>query len=350
MKNICIEKLIHHFGLDHLEVFATFKDETIFEKLDFDNSNYSELDEYTVTKHEVYKYRYKIVFTRWDYTLFAYYKGIPSTAKQPIPTKDYVAVYSTAFKLLEYEEVLGFIEWYSDPSHCRRFDICIDLKIWTDDLLNNHFDTYKTGRDYRKSWKTETRYFWEMQSSKNKRQLIRVYNKNLDIVTKGKIKLYQEYLTYPHMTRVELEIRQELAKVTNYQEVFNDDLLIGIFKNYLHKYTEIFDDIEGERITLFRSKDLKIPEDDYQSLYYKTQNYKTFIWWARKIYNIWFCPVRVLIGEWYIHDKTKLALWIDTLHELIVKERDVKSQARHGYYQREDRKAVIDNLYKHGKV
>ncbi len=349
-KNLKIETLIHHFGLDHLEVFWTFKDETIFEKLDFDNSNYSELDEYKVTKHEVYKYKYKMVFTKDDYTLFAYYKWLPKGEKQPIATKDYIVVYSTAFKLLEYEEVLGFLEWYANLRYCRRFDICIDLRIWIDHLLKTHFDPYKTWRDYRKSWKTETRYFWEMKNSKNKRQLIRVYNKNLDIIQKNKIALYQDYLIHDNITRIELEIRPELAKVRNYQDVFDDTLLIWMFKNYLYKYTKIFERIEWEKITLYRAKELKLPDEDYQGLYYRTQNLKTFIGWSRKIFNLWFCPVRVLIWSWYIQDRTKLALWIDTIEDLMNKEREVKVQARDNQYFRKYWGEVIDNLYKHGKM
>ena len=40
MNNLNIESVIHHFGLDHLEIFGSFKDESLFDKLDFDNSNY----------------------------------------------------------------------------------------------------------------------------------------------------------------------------------------------------------------------------------------------------------------------------------------------------------------------
>ena len=56
-------------------------------------------------------------------------------------------------------------------------------------------------------------------NSKNKRQLIRVYNKIVDILVKKKIALYQDYLVEKNITRIELEIRPELAKVRNYKEV-----------------------------------------------------------------------------------------------------------------------------------
>jgi len=65
-----------------------------------------------------------------------------------------------------------------------------------------------------------------MKNSKNKRQLIRVYNKNLDIIQKQKIGLYQDYLLFDDITRIELEIRSELAKNRHYKELFDDALLI----------------------------------------------------------------------------------------------------------------------------
>jgi hypothetical protein len=344
------KKIIHHFWLDHLEIFWTFKNENIFNKLDFDNSNYSELDEYKITKNEVPKYKYKIIFNKNNYSYFAYYKWLPKSKKQPIATRDYIVIYSTAFKLLEYEEVLWFIEYYLNLKHCRRFDICIDLKINIDELLKNYFKKYKTGRDYRKWNKTETRYFWELKNSLNKRQLIRVYNKNLDILEKKKIDLYQDYLTFNNITRIELEIRPELAKVRNYKEVFDDVLLIGIFKNYLYKYTKIFEQIEWEKITLYKSKNKILSSEDYQGIFYKTWRLKNFIWSSRTIYNLWFCPVRILIWEWYIKDKTKIALWIDKIEDLINKEREVKIRTRENYYIRNNINEILSNLYKYGKI
>lgn len=350
MTNLNIWNILHHFGLDHLEVYWTFKDESLFNKLGFDNSNNWRLDDYEIIKTEVYKYYYKIIFSKWWKNLFAYYKWKPKTKKQPVATKDYIVIYWTAFRLLEYEEVLGFLEYYLELKHCRRFDICIDLKINTDELLDNHFNEYKTWRDYRLSWNTLTRYFWELKNSKNKRQLIRVYNKIIDIFEKDKIDIYEDYLTFPNITRIELEVRPELAKVRDYKEVFDDVLLIWIFKNYLYKYTKIFEQIQGERITLYRAKNVKLNSEEFQSLFYKTWRLNHFIWSARTIYNLWFCPVRVLIWEWYILDKTKLALSVEKIEDMINKEKNLKVKARENYYFRNNISEILDNYYKYGKI
>ena len=341
-KNINIENEIHHFWLDHLEVYGTFKYEwELFDKLDFDNSNYWELEDYTFTKNEVTRFEYKIIFTKGNYSLFAYYKWIPRSKKQPVWTKDYITIYSTAFKLMEYEEILYFLEYYFNLQHCRRFDICIDLKIDIEDLLKN-FNEYRTWREYKKSWKLETRYIWEVKNSLNKRQLIRVYDKFKDIIVKKKLKLYEDYLIEKKITRVELEVRQELAKNISYKEVFNNLLLVWIFKNYLNKHTNIFDGIKSEKITLYRPK-IKLDPESFQSLYYKTQRKNIFIWHARTIFNMWFCPVRILIWEWYISDKTRISLWVETIHDIIHKEIEAKNKARHNMYVRKDFENLISN-------
>ncbi len=350
MNNLNIESVIHHFGLDHLEIFGSFKDESLFDKLDFDNSNYWEFDWYNITKNEVPKYQYKILFTKWDYSLFAYYKWVPKWDSQPVATKDYVTIYSTAFKLLEYEEILGFLEWYMKLTHCRRFDICMDLKVEIDELLENYFNNYSTGRDYRKGKKTETRYFWELKKSQNKRQVIRVYNKNLDILQKKKVSLYQEYLVENHITRVELEVRQELAKTRSYKDIFDNMLLIWIFKNYIYKYSKIFDSIQAEKQTLYKAKKIKLDAEKYQSLYYKNFRKNMFIWHARTIYNMWFCPVRVLIWEWYIQDKTKIILWAENIEDIYDKERIAIQNAKYEKFLKENIAEILDNQYKYGKL
>lgn len=337
-----IENEIHHFWLDHLEVYGTFKYESeLFDKLDFDNSNYGEIDDYTFTKNEVSKFKYKIIFTKDNYSLFAYYKWIPRSEKQPVWTKDYITIYSTAFKLMEYEEILWFLERYFDLKHCRRFDICIDLKVDIEELLK-YFNDYNTWREYKKSWKLETKYIWEVKNSLNKRQLIRVYDKYKDIVAKKKLKLYEDYLIEKSITRIELEVRQELAKNRSYKDVFDNSLLIWIFKNYLYKHSKIFDVIPAEKVTLYRPK-IKLDPEEFQSLYYKTQRKNIFLWHAKTVFNLWFCPVRVLIWEGYIQPKTERMLWSDLIQLMLEKEIELKNQARFNSYKRKDFENLLSN-------
>ncbi len=321
-KNYDIQNDIIHFWLDHLEVYWTFKKEDdYFDKLDFDNSNYWELEEYNFTKNEVPKYKYKIIFSKDNFTLFAYYKWIPKWWKQNVDTKDYIVVYSTAFKLMEYEEIAYFLEVFFDLKHCRRFDICIDIKNDINTILN-YFSEHDTWREYKKSWFIETRYIWEVKNSLNKRQLIRIYDKKKDLLVKRKTKLYEDYLDIENITRIEVEIRQELAKNKYYQDLFDNSLLIWIFKNYLYKHSKIFDCIDWEKVKLKYREKRKLNKELSQTLYYKNFRKSVFIGHAKTIFEMWFCPVKILIWEQLIQSRTKKALWeeiVDRLYEIEIR-------------------------------
>lgn len=299
-----ISKNIIHFGLDHLEIFWTFLFENeMFEKLDFDNSNYWELEDYSFTKNEVPKYKYKIIFTKDNYSLFAYYKW-DNLSNSIIKSKDKIVVYSTAFKLLGYQEIKYFLSWYFELTKCFRFDICIDLNIDINVILLE-FTELQTWKEYKKSWNIETRYIWDSNKYRNKRQVIRVYNKILDIKEKNKHKLYKNYLVEDYVTRIELEVRSELAKNISLDEIFDDKKLTWIFKNYLRKHTDTFNIWEMENITLYRKPENKITPEMFQSLVYKDKRINIFIWHARSIFENWYCPTRILIWAWLILEDTK---------------------------------------------
>lgn len=346
-----IQNDVIHFWLDHLEIFATSKHEKeLFDILDFDNSNYWELEDYTFTKNEVPKYEYKILFTKDNYSLFAYYKWKPKSKKQPVATRDYLVVYWTAFKILSIDEIQYFMEWYFELFHARRFDICMDLKKDITQTLKC-FNDFKTWREYKKQWRTETRYIWELKKS-NKRQIIRIYDKLLDIRAKQKLKLFFWYFDYKDtwVTRIELEVRQELAKNVPYYALFhNQSVLYGIFKNYLCKHTKILNKIDVEKISLYKEPE-KIDAEKFQSLYYVTQQVNHFLWHARTIQEMWFCPTRVIIWAWYTSLWTQLIIWQDRYENILAREKKVITQAKESKYIRKNWYKVLDNYYKYGKI
>lgn len=316
---------ILHFGLDHIEIFWTFKfEDKLFDKLDFDNSNYWELEDYSFTKNEVPKYKYKIIFTKDNYSLFAYYKG-DIDSNSIIKSKDKIVVYSTAFKLLTYEEILYFLEWYFDLKKIFRFDVCIDINIDIDIILNE-FNELKTWKEYKKSGKVETRYIWDSNKYRNKRHVIRIYNKILDIIEKNKHKLYKNYLVEDFVTRIELEIRSELAKNISIEDIFNNTILSWIFKNYFKKHTNIFDVWNVENISLYKKPERKISQEEYHSTLYKQNRKRIFIGHAKSIYEMWYCPVRVLIWEWLLLDDTKKFLDNDIVERIWEIEIEIKRE------------------------
>ena len=322
INNINVLKNTIHFGLDHLEIYGTCKMDDLFEKLDFDNSNYWEIEDYSFTKNEVPKYKYKIIFTKDNYSLFSYYKW-DIDSNSIIKSKDKIVIYSTAFKLLNYDEIYYFLNGYFKLIKCVRFDICIDLKLNINDLLSE-FKALRTWKEYIQSWNIETRYIWKTNRYKNKRSIIRIYNKNLDIIEKSKNRLYKSYLIEKNVTRVELEIRSELARNISPIDVFNNDILTGLFKNYLRKHTDLFNIPWIENITLYRKPEKAITQDQYHGTIYKQQRKAIFVWHAKSIYELWYCPVRILIWEGLLLDDTKKYLDCDVVDRIWEIERSIK--------------------------
>lgn len=319
---------IIHFGLDHLEIFWTFKcEDKLFDKLDFDNSNYWELEDYSFTKNEVPKYKYKIIFTKNNYSLFAYYKW-DSESNSIIKSKDKIVIYSTAFKLLTYDEIYYFLDWYFTLKKCFRFDVCVDINIDINILLWE-FTDLKTWKEYKKMWKIETRYIWDSNKYKNKRQVIRIYNKILDITEKHKHKLYKNYLVEDFVTRIELEVRSELARNIEPLDVFNNNILSWIFKNYLRKHTDLFNFNEIENISLYKKPEKSINQEEYHSTLYKQKRRQIFVWHAKSIYELWYCPVRVLIWEGLLLNDTKKFLDNDVVEILANIETEIKRDNFH---------------------
>lgn len=324
MKNVLenIEEYLYHFWLDRLEVYGTLKDE------DFLMNHKVEIFLwYTIKrKFDVPSYIFKYEFYQWEKDmLFAYYKWM----QQPwVSTKDYIVVHSKAFRILTEEDILLFLAQF-DIWRVRRFDIAadvilpIDLVLWNFEKLKQKWATFNG-----KNWEVETQYFWEKQTTKNKRQLIRVYDKQADIYARGKVKLYADYLTQTHMTRVELEVRSELARNVYYEDLFDVPRILSIFKNYLYKHTKLFESLPWERITLFQKTQESIDPEYYQSLFYREQRRKIFLWHARSIFELWYCPIRALIAEGLIQEKTQRVIGIDICSILWELENKVVQRAK----------------------
>jgi hypothetical protein len=91
-----------------------------------------------------------------------------------------------------------------------------------------------------------------------------------------------DYIEKDAVTRVELEVRSELAKNAIYYQLFDEEYLKGIFKNYLRKHTKIFNNISEEKITLYRNPALKERSEAHR-IYYEKMYRLVFMTYARKI-------------------------------------------------------------------
>ena len=346
------EKNIIHFWLDECEIYATFIKEEYLEWINFDNSNYFELDEYIVTKHEVPNFEAKFQFAKEWIPLFSYYIGkMKWYGRWWVSTKDYVCFYGSAFRLLGTESIFDIFHRYFEPENTypfKRFDICLDLSINIDKIIQSLSTiSQKTWHIRWKLWDTETLYIWE-KKQENKRQLLRIYNKIEDIRKKKKYKLYSEYLSFPNITRIELEVRRELARNISLYDVYDESILIRVFKNYIWLYTDIFDFLEGEKRSLGQKRK-KIDYDLIQSEALKEHRVKLLISYARAIYEFGMCPVHVILREGYIQEKTKYGLWFKNYMEYVRNlKRMEQSSYRRNYAlgkEQEERESLFRNIF-----
>ena len=300
---------IHHLGLDEMEIYATFLYEELLIWVDFDNSNQFFIWDYTCIKVENPRYEYQILFSKDNINLFSYFKG--SKGKSKIETKDYVVFYGSCFRVhgkdFVFDTLLSFFR-LSDTHIFRRFDICVDFLLPISTILSKFKERGQKGADfYGSKWEIETEYIWEKKNSKNRRSIIRIYNKKADILAKWKNKLYQDYLLKDYVTRIELEIRRDLAKNYTLEELFVDDNLVWLLRNYLRKHTDIFEGCDIPKISLYR-KPKTIDFEEIQAYGTSLMRVRMFLGHARGLLQRWLCPVYALLDKEIIDEKTYTVL------------------------------------------
>lgn len=327
MTNVKPTKHIYHLGLDHLEIYATFSDESIFDGVDCDNSNQIFFWDYSCTKVENPLYEYQILFSQNNINLFSYFKW--SKTKSNVPTKDYVSFYGSCFRILWKDSIVDILLSLfivADTHMLRRFDICTDFLLPIPTILSKFKKIEQRGANfYGSNGETETQYIWEKKNSKNRRSIIRIYNKKADIYAKWKNALYQDYLIQDNITRIELEVRRELAYNYTLAELLVVENLIWILKNYLKKHTQIFEEYEFPNISLYR-KPKVIDFAMIQAYGADLLRVRMFLGHARWLLARWLCPIYALLDKDIIDPKTysilaKSGNFIRTMH-------DIKTQAK----------------------
>ena len=142
-------------------------------------------------------------------------------------------------------------------SPLKRFDICIDLLVPIEKLSRFFHPLSQRGATFRgEGGSLETQYIGEKKKSRNKRHIIRIYDKKKDIIAKGKDSLYHDYLLHQDITRIELEVRRELAQTYTFEELVVPENLFGLLKNYLKRHTHIFDLLDVTELSLYRKPEI----------------------------------------------------------------------------------------------
>lgn len=211
-----------HFGIDYVRlVFPKgFTDpdlEKFFTGMSA-NSPYREIDWHGF--HFVLDYGYSaskktLKFTYNEFPIFymAHYENYSAVGQN---ISFMIDIYSTAFYVPELRPFFSqFWRQLGFKGKVTRLDLALDLVCTPKEFLDADYVTqFPKGAMYGYDEKTggcETRYFGE-KASKNKRHLIRVYDKLKDSQDKQKLKLFGAYFKYENVIRVEVEIRSTTCK------------------------------------------------------------------------------------------------------------------------------------------
>lgn len=298
---------IYHLGLDELELYCTFpmKEDII---LEFQRNGYMSFKiwifEVDVIDKGIKWYRYKLIFSKDKHDMFAFYQWKKNGA---VFTKDYLCIYSTWIRVLWLPEVLKIIQEYFvidyKYPYLIRFDISIDILLPIKEVLRKFKIINQSGAEfYDNEWWIQTKYIGKKKETENRNSLIRIYDKIADIKVKDKYDIYSDYLAYSHMTRVELEVRQNLAKNITLEEIVVEDNLKSIVAQYVWKHSESFDKISDIKICLYK----KIKKEDIfltRKEIRKTRKMKMFLGLAKSLQEHHICPVEELLINWIFDHK-----------------------------------------------
>lgn len=299
-----IRNNIFNFWIDYLEVYWELNCiRELVKGLDADNSNFSHFEDFTVTFDDnIRNYEYKLTFFKNNVPCFWYYRWV--MINDFVETKDYICFYGSAFRVLGEKYILGFIRDNIAYEKVKRFDLALDITLPIQNILNEFKDIKQTGSKF--FWAggaIETVYIGQKKRT-NKQTLIRIYNKIADIYAKEKQNLLAEYLNHEYVTRIEIEFREEISCNIDILQFYERKYLLDVFYSYISKHTDIFKNIEYERIYLKRLKKDFDPESVDSARMIGDKYRKMFMSYARKILK-YSCPVDILLRNDLVSSTTQ---------------------------------------------
>lgn len=301
------KKDIYYFWVDYIEVLWTLKK---LKDINFwfwfnDWNKKSIFPWFNIRREErVTNYAYKIVFNyKWT-DCYAYHIWQENGA---ITTEDFLSVYWIAFVLFpDLSDIINFINSEMNVNKLRRFDLALDVLI---NIKNIHNSFNKLNQKWSiffdEEGNVQTFYIWEKKKKNNRYKLVRVYNKKDDILIKNRQRFYPDYLKKDNVTRIEIEIRSELAKNCPLDKLLDKDYIFNLYLTYMDKYTNIFKWFKYD-ITRLNQINKKINIGNLENdQYLKARYVNIFKWYWKTILEIWWCPTDILLKANLIWEDTK---------------------------------------------
>lgn len=310
-------KEIFGFNIDKIEIYWTIK--WIYEKAkELDKLKESEwwnIKEieflwYTLEKDEkAWNCDYKIIFKKNDINVFTFYKWRVAY----ITTYDHLIVQWKCFRVNSNEEIYNFITNNIDETsikafQLKRFDLALDIKRNLPDWILKYCKKLKQkwSNFYWDWWSHQSHYRGEKKNRKNRRFLLRFYDKKDDILEKWLQDLYPEYLLEENITRIEIEFRPDLCWSVKIDEIFNLKYSFNLLLKYLKKHTEIFEWLKTMDVEKLKSKKYTVDLDRLSTDSTVRERYlRAFLWYARRLLKAWICPTDVMISNFLILPKTE---------------------------------------------
>lgn len=241
--------------------------------------------------------------------------------------------YGMFFRMFELGELLGDpiarVKWFlqdktSENPLVTRYDFCYDLfyknktplpkrqKFFKKDLLTWDEKINKKTKHY-EIWAWNTRESWSLGSKSNKRYVIRMYDKVLDVSSKGKQWFYWDYFWYESVHRFEVQFGSHFCKPHTLEYL---DVLVSKINVFFDVKQDFYDGL------MFYQYNSSYDINDFNRLFFT----KTFIGKAKKFINSGINPYMVLFDYFkdnearYIHFPMCLEFMKATQKEIKIKD------------------------------
>lgn len=122
-------------------------------------------------------------------------------------TRYFITFYGAYFYIDDLVDVLPlFTKQYRKFLKVSRIDICIDVNLTVEELHSSYRTQFKRKDIKENSGHIETFYLGKNPKKRTDKFFIRVYDKKIDALAKGKIHLLLDYASLPVVTRIEAEL------------------------------------------------------------------------------------------------------------------------------------------------
>lgn len=275
------------------------------------NNNYTLLDfDYSLST-KASKYKYKLIFSKDNHSCIEYMEGL--TLNEYVTTKNTIRINWLAWALLWEKQIYHIIDTYFTPTTFKRLDIAWDIPKSISSIKSKFKKLKQAWSEiYGSQWQIQTYYIGKYQNKDNKYKLIRLYDKLVSIKLKWEQDLYKDHLTYKAVTRIEIELRIELCKNITWQQFKNKQFLQALFFTHLQKHTEIFSEIDFNKIIHIRPKKINSLDELTPDEILDSRYIKTFLGWSYNLKKAWVCPIRVLTENNLYFDDTMTDISLST--------------------------------------